>query len=828
MNNNSIAVLSDLQLLSRVSMLLESLLCIPASQSESSEMFIELSKGVPSAGEYYNKLSEMGITIQPKIAAQIYNTITQLKPINSNNNNHNINNSQPSFDNLHKSSLAKAIEAQHKDPSIYAALGIADSKPVKLEPESLSLMPSSNSASFDETNNLKRRRSPSPLRIKSSEPEIGQIYTGIVRTVKEFGCFVALEAFPQQSEGLVHISQLPQQKLHSIHEVVKRNARVFVRVSNIDKGKIGLSMRDIDQITGKDLKPNAYNNSSINPGSKLDNSSSTVLTDDLFSNPAAPARSTIDLTGSALSTPATAAPRARMIKRLTSPERQEMSQLIASGVLKPHERPDFDPERGELRRDYSDSDDEADIELNEAEPNFLRGQTVALNDLEPVSLVSMPEGSLQRAALIQSGLSKERREIREKAKQTQMNTIPTGFSAAWEDPTANSEQKSFAQTLKSANLATWKQQQSQQNVTYGKTTSLSIKEQRESLPIYKLRGQLIEALATNQILVVIGETGSGKTTQMTQYLFESGYCERGMIGCTQPRRVAAMSVARRVAEEFGCKLGSAVGYSIRFEDCTSEETVIKYMTDGMLMREFLMDGELKRYSVIILDEAHERTVNTDVLFGLLKRVCIARKDFKLIVTSATLDAEKFSAYFHNAPIFSIPGRLFPVTILYSKQAETDYLDAALITTMQIHLSQPPGDILLFLTGKEEIDTACEILYERMKSLGPNAPELIVLPVYSALPSELQSKIFDPAPPGSRKCIVATNIAEASLTIDGILYVVDPGLCKQNIYNPRLQMDSLVIVPISQASANQRAGRGGRTAPGRWHLFHTVFSAQIFQ
>ena len=193
---------------------------------------------------------------------------------------------------------------------------------------------------------------------------------------------------------------------------------------------------------------------------------------------------------------------------------------------------------------------------------------------------------------------------------------------------------------------------------------------------------------------------------MTQYLAEAGYASKGVIGCTQPRRVAAMSVAKRVAEEYGCKLGAEVGYSIRFEDCTSPETRIKYMTDGMLLRELLLEPDCSRYSVIMLDEAHERTINTDVLFGLLKKACAKRPQLKLIVTSATLDAEKFSAYFYQCPIFSIPGRLFPVTVLYSKEPEQDYLEAALITVMQIHLSQPPGDVLLFLTGKEEIDTAC--------------------------------------------------------------------------------------------------------------------------
>merc|ERR1719253_2301866 len=201
----------------------------------------------------------------------------------------------------------------------------------------------------------------------------------------------------------------------------------------------------------------------------------------------------------------------------------------------------------------------------------------------------------------------------------------------------------------------------------------------------------------------------------------------------------------------------------------------------------------------MLDEAHERTISTDVLFGLAKKAIQKRKDLKLIVTSATLDAEKFSSYFFDSHIFTIPGRTFPVEILYSRDPEPDYVEAALMTVLQVPLTEPQGDILVFLTGQEEIDTACQILHERMQKLeSMNPPPLLPIPVYSALPSEQQTMIFEPPPPGCRKCVVATNIAEASLTIDGIFFVVDPGFSKMKMYNSKTSMDSLQVSPISQA------------------------------
>ena len=279
---------------------------------------------------------------------------------------------------------------------------------------------------------------------------------------------------------------------------------------------------------------------------------------------------------------------------------------------------------------------------------------------------------------------------------------------------------------------------------------------RKLLPIFAYREQLLAAVAAHQVVVIVGETGSGKTTQIPQYMHEAGYSARGKVGCTQPRRVAAMSVAARVAQEMDIKLGAEVGYSIRFEDCTSDKTVLKYMTDGMLLREFLGEPDLGSYSVMMVDEAHERTLHTDVLFGLVKDIARFRPDIKLLISSATLDAEKFSEYFDYAPIFRIPGRRYPVDILYTKAPEADYLEAAVVTVLQTHVTQPPGDILVFFTGQDEIETAEEALKQRTRGAGSKLAEMIICPIYANLPSDLQARIFEPTPPGARKVVLATS------------------------------------------------------------------------
>ncbi|XP_066579606.1 pre-mRNA-splicing factor ATP-dependent RNA helicase DHX16 [Amia ocellicauda] len=368
------------------------------------------------------------------------------------------------------------------------------------------------------------------------------------------------------------------------------------------------------------------------------------------------------------------------------------------------------------------------------------------------------------------------------------------------------------------------EQGEQEAVSEAQRARQSLAEVRRSLPVFPYREDLLAAIAEHQILIIEGETGSGKTTQIPQYLLEEGYTEGGKkVGCTQPRRVAAMSVAARVAQEVGVKLGNEVGYSIRFEDCTSERTVLKYMTDGMLLREFLTEPDLASYSVVIIDEAHERTLHTDVLFGLIKDIARFRPDLKVLIASATLDTERFSTFFDNAPVFRVPGRRFPVDIFYTKAPEADYLDACVVSVLQIHVTQAPGDILVFLTGQEEIEACCEMLQDRCRRLGSRIAELIVLPIYANLPSDMQAKIFSPTPPGARKVVVATNIAETSLTIDGIIYVIDPGFCKQKSYNARTGMESLIVTPCSRASANQRAGRAGRVAAGKCFRLYTAWA-----
>ncbi|KAF9581051.1 DEAH-box ATP-dependent RNA helicase prp43 [Lunasporangiospora selenospora] len=336
---------------------------------------------------------------------------------------------------------------------------------------------------------------------------------------------------------------------------------------------------------------------------------------------------------------------------------------------------------------------------------------------------------------------------------------------------------------------------------------------RRKLPVNRHRQEFLDLIHNNQVVILVGETGSGKTTQIPQYLvFDDLPAFKGRkIACTQPRRLAAMSVAQRVAEEMDVVLSQEVGYNIRFEDCTSANTMLQYMTDGMLLREAMNDPLLSRYSAIILDEAHDRTLSTDILMGLMKEIIKKRDDLKVVVMSATLDAGKFQKYFNDAPLMNVPGRTFPVEIYYTPEPESDYLEAAIFTAAQIHRTEDAGDILMFLTGEEDQDGG-----------GTDAGGWTSQGVALA-----QKRIYEDAPPPKtpggrpgRKIVVSTNIAETSLTIDGIVYVIDPGFSKQKVYNPRIRVESLLVSPISKASAQQRSGRAGRTRPGKCFRLYT--------
>ncbi|KAF7970276.1 hypothetical protein HWV62_24466 [Athelia sp. TMB] len=367
----------------------------------------------------------------------------------------------------------------------------------------------------------------------------------------------------------------------------------------------------------------------------------------------------------------------------------------------------------------------------------------------------------------------------------------------------------------------------------------SIQEQRKQLPIAQGRAALIEVLREHDVTVLLGETGSGKTTQVPQYLLESGISGEGIIAVTQPRRVAATSLAARVAIEQNTVLGGSVGYTVRFEDKSSAETRIKYVTDGMLVRELLSDPLLSRYSIIVVDEAHERTLRTDILIANLKTIQLQRNGsqdlkgksrasnanpLKIVIMSATLDAEKFSKFFHGAKIVYVKGRQHPVKIYHTSISQLDYVDAALRSFFQIHTDEPAGDVLIFLPGQEDIESLSESIKLYAAKLPPDHLGVLVCPLYASLAPGQQSKIFSMAPPDKRKCILATNIAETSITIPGVKYVIDTGKHKEKRYMSRhgagSGFDTLLTRDITKSSAMQRAGRAGREGPGYCFRLYT--------
>ncbi|XP_047403255.1 ATP-dependent RNA helicase DHX33 isoform X1 [Sciurus carolinensis] len=358
--------------------------------------------------------------------------------------------------------------------------------------------------------------------------------------------------------------------------------------------------------------------------------------------------------------------------------------------------------------------------------------------------------------------------------------------------------------------------------------------QRRSLPIFQARGQLLAQLRNLDSAVFIGETGSGKTTQIPQYLYEGGISRQGIIAVTQPRRVAAISLATRVSDEKRTELGKLVGYTVRFEDVTSEDTRIKFLTDGMLLREAISDSLLRKYSCIILDEAHERTIHTDVLFGVVKAAQKRRKELgklplKVIVMSATMDVDLFSQYFNGAPVLYLEGRQHPIQIFYTKQPQHDYLHAALVSVFQIHQEAPSSqDILVFLTGQEEIEAMSKTCRDIAKHLPDGCPGMLVLPLYASLPYAQQLRVFQGAPKGYRKVIISTNIAETSITITGIKYVVDTGMVKAKKYNPDSGLEVLAVQRVSKTQAWQRTGRAGREDSGICYRLYTEDEFEKFE
>ncbi|PVH17352.1 uncharacterized protein CXQ87_000237 [Candidozyma duobushaemuli] len=356
-----------------------------------------------------------------------------------------------------------------------------------------------------------------------------------------------------------------------------------------------------------------------------------------------------------------------------------------------------------------------------------------------------------------------------------------------------------------------------------KDKAQSLLELRKTLPIYHHKEKITSYVQNNQVVVVIGETGSGKSTQIPQFLIP---LNKKRIAVTQPRRVAAASLATRVSEEFGCPLGEEIGYQVRFSNVTSHNTKVNYLTDGMLIRELMLDDKLSKYSTIVIDEAHERTVLTDLTLGFLKQLIVSgrRKDLKVIVMSATLNADLFSKFFDYAPILYVEGRMYPVSKHYLSGSSEDIVDTMVRSVVQINMSEQEGDFLCFLPGQEEIDNCVTILNTLAPSLPKEAPMIVALPLYAALSPGQQIKIFEKLGPRKRKVILATNIAETSITVSGVKYVIDSGLRKVKVWRHQLGLSTLLTTPISQASAKQRAGRAGRESEGK--VFR-LYSEKLF-
>ena len=341
-----------------------------------------------------------------------------------------------------------------------------------------------------------------------------------------------------------------------------------------------------------------------------------------------------------------------------------------------------------------------------------------------------------------------------------------------------------------------------------------------ALPIIDKKDEIIQAIRRHPVVIVAGETGSGKTTQLPKFCLDAGRGLDGIIGCTQPRRIAAMTVANRIAEELKEPLGQSVGYKIRFTDRTSRHSIIKIMTDGILLAETLSDPFLKRYDTLIVDEAHERSLNIDFILGIVKTLLHRRSNLKLIITSATIDTDKFSRAFDQAPVIEVSGRMYPVEVRYltpdappnspsTASSDTDGeptpVELAVKAVDRLCRQEPFGDVLIFMPTEQDIRETCEMI------AGRSLPHVTILPLFARLSAKDQARVFSPAV--GRKIIVATNIAETSLTIPGVKYVIDAGLARISQYTPRSRTTSLQVRPISRSSADQRKGRCGRLENG---------------
>jgi len=409
---------------------------------------------------------------------------------------------------------------------------------------------------------------------------------------------------------------------------------------------------------------------------------------------------------------------------------------------------------------------------------------------------------------------------------------------------------------------------------------IKLLETRKQLPIWAKQDEIQAALRHHDVLVLSGETGSGKSTQVPQFLLDQPWCSHGKIAVTQPRRVAAISLARRVAEEMGTPLGSSspaskVGYAVRFDESTSPSTRIKFLTEGMLLQEMLRDRNIAQYSCVIVDEVHERSVNVDLILGFLRQLLGRRKQtLKIVVMSATADVSSMKRFFSepasneenlastNAPsesvvigedgsesswdgipgdsvvegreqngdrtvctakaaICHVEGRQYPVRTSYLSNPTEDIIEASLHRIFQIHCKEPmPGDVLVFMTGQETIQGLQKLVEEYGQNLTSEYPRLLVLPLFAALPQAAQQRIFQPAPPNTRKVILSTNIAETSVTVPGVRFVVDTGKAKVKQFRNRLGLDSLLVKQISRSSADQRKGRAGRESAGQCYRLYT--------